>query len=159
MWADLTKGSLVTMYKVSLRTKTCNRVMFSVNSDFASFVPVVSSQHPDQVWNPESMPVLQTRKNSYAVAMFTDIIMEGLWAIFSQLHRVYFRTLSKRVSGKGAAIQAQQVQKRAHLLCFHPVPLTQNQQIATSGPFDKSTHIWCISEMWTPLYNQDLLSF
>ena len=79
--------------------------------------------------------MLQTRKNSYAVAMFTDIIMEGLWAIFSQLHRVYFRTLSKRVSGKGAAIQAQQVQKRAHLLCFHPVPLTQNQQIATSGPF------------------------
>ena len=43
------KGPLVAMYKVSIWMKTCNQVMFSVNSDFYIFAPVILSQYPVQV--------------------------------------------------------------------------------------------------------------
>ena len=88
------KGSPVTMYKVSQHMKTCNRMMFSVHSDFCVFRTSDIGPTPWPSLKPIVLYSASTKKNIYA--MFTGIITEGRVTghfLINAHARAYFRIL------------------------------------------------------------------
>ena len=118
------------MYKVSQHMKTCNRMMFSVHSDFCVFHTSGIGPTPWQSLKPIVLYSASTKKNIYVIAMFTGIITEDrVTDRFLINAPAYFHTLSEHISATGAAIEAQQSATKSSSTVLHPALLTQNRQV------------------------------
>ena len=135
MWVDLRKGT--NSCNFSLRTKTCKRVMFPVKSEncIIHTCGIVPTSWPSL--KPEVLSCSSNHEEWLHRRYVYGCNNKRVTGRFLIIDRAYVRTLSGVSWEWEQLLKCNKVQQRAHLLCFHRVPLTQNRRFVQIGPFSQ----------------------